>query len=285
MNAGHNTVTSQPADPATGNGEGSGRRPGRLRTSLENAADMAAFGGLALRSLGGARRYGSEVLRQTGIVILSSGLVIWLMEFVIGAVFAVQGNYISSQFGAKGYVGVFPALGGLRATAPEMWGWILSAKVGCGLVAEIGSMRISEEIDALEVMGIPSKPYLVGTRLLAAWIAMPFLYLVGLAVSYVGSWLVIIHMLDTVSEGGFFQVFWAFQSPIDLLFSMLWMLTLGTLIVLVGCYFGYTAKGGPVGVGLNTARSMVVNMVLVSAIGMFCQQLFWGGFPNAPIGN
>jgi phospholipid/cholesterol/gamma-HCH transport system permease protein len=166
-----------------------------------------------------------------------------------------------------------------------MWGWILSAKVGCGLVAELGSMRISEEIDALEVMGIPPKPYLVGTRILAAWLAMPFLYLVGLALSHVGSYLVIIYMLKTVSEGGFFQVFWAFQSPADLLFSMLWMLILGTLIVLVSCYFGYTARGGPVGVGQNTARSMVVNMVLVSVIGMFCQQLFWGGFPNAPIGN
>ena len=285
-----NTGRENPADQrgtsvAVAEDDGVARPPKRLQTAIENAADMASFGVEALRSLAGARRFGSEVLRQTGIVILSSGLVIWLMEFVIGAVFAVQGNYISSQFGAKGYVGVFPALGGLRATAPEMWGWILSAKVGCGLVAELGSMRISEEIDALEVMGIPPKPYLVGTRLLAAWLAMPFLYLVGLALSHVGSYLVIIYMLKTVSEGGFFQVFWAFQSPSDLLFSMLWMLILGTLIVLVSCYFGYTARGGPVGVGQNTARSMVVNMVLVSVIGMFCQQLFWGGFPNAPIGN
>jgi phospholipid/cholesterol/gamma-HCH transport system permease protein len=261
------------------------KRTGRVQTALENAADMATFALDTFRSLGGVWAYTSEVFRQTGIIILSSGLVIWLMEFVIGAVFAVQGHYISSQFGAKGYVGVFPALGGLRATAPEMWGWILSAKVGCGLVAEIGSMRISEEIDALEVMAIRPKPYLVGTRLIAAWIAMPFLYLVGLGLSYLGSWVVLIHVLDTVSEGGFFQVFWAFQSPIDLLFSMLWVLLLGTLIVLVACYYGYTASGGPVGVGRNTAKSMVANMVLVSAIGMICQQLFWGGFPNAPIGN
>jgi phospholipid/cholesterol/gamma-HCH transport system permease protein len=219
------------------------------------------------------------------MIIISSGLVIWLMEFVIGAVFAVEGHYITRQFGAGGYVGVFPALGGLRTCAPEMWGWILSAKVGCGLVAEIGSMRITEEIDALEVMGIRPMPYLVGTRLIAAWIAMPFLYIVGLGLLYISSWFVIVHVLKTVSEGGYFDVFWAFQSPLDVLFSVIWTMILGTMVVIIGCYYGYNARGGPVGVGTNTARSMVVNMVLVSLIGLICQQIFWGGFPNAPIAN
>jgi phospholipid/cholesterol/gamma-HCH transport system permease protein len=166
-----------------------------------------------------------------------------------------------------------------------MWGWILSAKVGCGLVAEIGSARISEEIDALEVMGVESKPYLVATRFLGALIAMPFLYIVGLGVLYLSSWFMLVHILHTVSSGGFFSILWSFQSPLDLLFSMLWMVAVGTVIVLVGCYYGYTAHGGPVGVGRNTAKSMVVNMVLVSFLGLLAQQAFWGGFPNAPIAN
>jgi phospholipid/cholesterol/gamma-HCH transport system permease protein len=256
-----------------------------LSEKLENMVEIIVFFGQVFASIPRTRKYASEVFRQTGILIISSGLIIWFMELLIGAVFAVQGHYLTRQFGAAGYVGIFPALGGLRTCAPEMWGWILAAKVGCGLVAEIGSARISDEVDALEVMGIESKPYLIATRLIAALIAMPFLYIVGLGLLYVSSYFMVVHVLHTVSSGGFLTILWAFQSPLDLLFSMIWTVVLGTIVVLVGCYYGYTASGGPVGVGQNTAKSMVVNMVLVSVIGLLAQQAFWGGFPNAPIAN
>ncbi|HEY9418103.1 MAG TPA: ABC transporter permease [Pseudonocardia sp.] len=256
-----------------------------LTTKLTNMVEIIVFFGQAIRSIPRTRAYSSEVLRQSGILIVSSGLIIWFMQIMIGAVFAVEGNYLTRQFGAPGYVGIFPALGGLRTTSPEMWGWILAAKVGCGLVAEIGSARISDEIDALEVMGIEPKCYLVGTRLLAALVAMPFLYVTGVALSYLSSYVMIVHILGTVSEAGFLTILWAFQNPLDLLFSTLWGVLLGTIVILVGCYYGYTASGGPVGVGKNTAKSMLVNMVLVSVVGLLAQQLFWGGFPNAPIAN
>lgn len=247
--------------------------------------EMIVFCASAIATIPRTRQFASEVLRQIGYLVISSGLIIWFMQLMIGAVFAVEGNYLTRQFGAPGYVGIFPALGGLRTTAPEMWGWILAAKVGCGLVAEIGSARISEEIDALEVMGIEPKTYLIGTRVLAALVAMPFLYVTGVALSYVSSYLMIVHVLGTVSSAGFLTILWAFQNPLDLLFSTLWGLALGTIVILVGCYYGYTASGGPIGVGKNTAKSMLVNMVLVSVVGLLAQQAFWGGFPNAPIAN
>lgn len=264
----------------------SGGAVSQFEELLQNAIHMGTFFVQSCRSIPRAvRAYPSEVLRQCGIIIISSGVIIWLMELIMGAVFAVQGHYITRQFGAPGYVGIYPALGGLRTAGPEMWGWILSAKVGCGLVAEIGSMRISEEIDALELMGIEPVPYLVGTRVLAAMIAMPFLYIVGLGLLYLGSWFMIVKVLHTVSPGGFSEVLWSFQSPLDLLFSVIWTIVLGLLVVLVGCHYGYTAKGGPVGVEINTSKSMVVNMVLVSLVGLIFQMLFWGGFANAPIAN
>ncbi|MDT7706024.1 MAG: phospholipid/cholesterol/gamma-HCH transport system permease protein [Pseudonocardiales bacterium] len=283
-NRGNRQSSARPQPPATDLGPGA--VVAKVGELLENAVQMLRFFGKVSVSIPRAvRLYPSEVLRQCGILILSSGMIIWFMELVLGVVFAVQGHYISRQFGAPGYVGVYPALGGLRTGGPEMWGWILAAKVGCGLVAELGSMRISEEVDALEVMGVEPVPYLVGTRVLAATIAMPFLYIVGLGLLYVGSWFMIVKVLHTVSPGGFFDVLWAFQSPLDLLFSMIWTVVLGVLVVLVGCYYGYTAKGGPVGVGMNTSRSMVINMVLVSLLGLIFHQLFWGGFANAPIAN
>lgn len=257
----------------------------RVRSGITSAGEMVDFVLRTLRSLANVRLYVSEVFRQAGILVLSSGLVIWFMQITLFAVVSINVHYLTTQFGVRSYVGSVNVLVNLRGTAPEMWGWILAAKVGCGLVAEIGSMRINEEIDAMQVMGVRPQAYLVGTRLIAAWIAMPFMYLISLGLGYLSAWVVVVDVMGTASAGGYAHTFWAFQSPLDLFFSLTWAMVLGTIIVLVSCYFGYTAKGGPVGVGRNTAKAMVVNMILISVVGMTFEQLFWGGFPNSPIAN
>jgi phospholipid/cholesterol/gamma-HCH transport system permease protein len=169
--------------------------------------------------------------------------------------------------------------------SPYMWAYIWAAKVGCGLVAELGSMRIAEEVDALEVMGIHSRSYLVGTRVLACWLAMPFLFIVGLGVTYVAMYLVVVKELGDVSSGGYLYIFWLFQNPYDLFAATFRVMVYGTIVTFVGCYFGYTASGGPVGVGKATAKSMMWNMVLIHLAGILTVQFFWGLNPNAPISN
>jgi phospholipid/cholesterol/gamma-HCH transport system permease protein len=161
----------------------------------------------------------------------------------------------------------------------------VSAKVGTGIVAELGAMRISEEIDALEVMGLNSVTFLCATRLLAAWMVLPFMYLAGVGVAFVASYIAVVQQIGFTSSGGYLLSFWQFQNPPDLLFSLIKGMTMATAIVLVGCYYGYTASGGPVGVGKATAKSMVLNLVLVTLIGMLGTQVFWGANPRAPIGG
>jgi phospholipid/cholesterol/gamma-HCH transport system permease protein len=263
--------------------------PGTLvskgRGILETAGDITRFSFEALRTIPKLRLYPSEVFRQAAILIVSSGFIVWLMEFVIGLQCGLEGNYTLKQIGAPGYSGIFSAWCAIREMAPYMWGYILAAKVGCGLVAEIGSMRISEEIDALEVIGVRPMPYIVASRIVGAWSALPFLYIVGLGVMYFAEWLVVVRQLGEVSNGGYLLNFWLFQNPTDFLYSLMKIMAMGTVIVFVGCYYGYKASGGPVGVGWNTAKSMMLNMVLVHVIGMFGTQLFWGLSPNAPIAN
>jgi phospholipid/cholesterol/gamma-HCH transport system permease protein len=162
---------------------------------------------------------------------------------------------------------------------------MLSAKVGTGIVAELGSMRISDEIDALEVMGVQPMLYLCATRLLAAWIALPFIYLVAIGVAYIASYIAVVQQIGDTSSGGYFLIFWMFQNPPDLLFSLIKGMVMATIIVLVGCYYGYTASGGPVGVGAATAKSMALNIVLVHVVGMVGTLVFWGANPRAPIGG
>ena len=247
--------------------------------------EIVRFSGQILRGLPEVRSFWSEVFRQAAILVLSSALIIWLMEFVIGTMCGTEAIYTLKQVGAPIYSGIFNAWCALREMTPYMWGYILAAKVGCGLVAEIGSMRISDEIDAIEVMGIDSHVYLVGTRVVAAWMSMPFLYAVSLAMMSLGEILVTVYLVGGVSPGGHNYIFWLYQNPLDYFFSMCKAMAMGTTIVFVACYYGYTVRGGSVEVGKNTAKSMILNMILIHVIGALGTQLFWGSTPNAPIGN
>jgi phospholipid/cholesterol/gamma-HCH transport system permease protein len=264
---------------------GPGTVASKARGILETAGDITKFSFEAIRAIPKLRLYPSEMFRQAAILIVSSGFIVWLMEFVIGLQCGLEGNYTLKQIGAPVYSAIFSAWCAVREMAPYMWGYILAAKVGCGLVAEIGSMRISEEIDALEVIGVRPMAYIVATRVVGAWIALPFLYIIGLGIMYFAEWLVVVRQLGEVSNGGYLNLFWLFQNPTDFFYSLLKIMAMGTAIVFVGCYYGYKARGGPVGVGWNTAKSMMLNMVLVHVIGMFGTQLFWGLSPNAPIAN
>jgi phospholipid/cholesterol/gamma-HCH transport system permease protein len=226
-----------------------------------------------------------EALRQTGILILGSAIVIWGLVFIAGLTCGIEGAYLNRALGSPSYAGVFSAWCDLREIAPYAFAYMLAAKVGTGIVAELGSMRISDEIDALEVMGIEPVTYLAGTRLLAAWIAFPFIYLSAVGVMFFASWLAVVEQVGDVSSGGYFLIFWMFQNPLDLLYSLIKGMSMATVIVLVGCYFGYTASGGPVGVGAATAKSMALNIVLIHAVGMLTSLAFWGANPRAPIGG
>jgi phospholipid/cholesterol/gamma-HCH transport system permease protein len=168
---------------------------------------------------------------------------------------------------------------------PYAFGYMMAAKVGTGFVAELGSMRISDEIDALEVMGFDSLVYLCGTRLLGMWMVIPFVYIIAVVVGFIGSYIAVVQQVGQVSPGGYLQLFWEFQNPLDLVYSAVKAVLMATFVVLVGCYYGYNASGGPVGVGRATAKSMVLNLVLVNLIGMLGTQVFWGGNPRAPIGG
>ena len=249
--------------------------------------EIAKFCGRIVGQVYGLRvlKFFGEALRQCGILILSSTLVIWGLVFIIGLQCGIEGAYFNRSVGAPAYAGVFSAWCDLRELVPYAFGYMMAAKVGTGIVAELGSMRISDEIDALEVMGIDSMVFLCATRLLAAWLVLPFMYIAAVGAGFFASYLAVVQQIGEVSSGGYFLIFWMFQNPPDLLYSCIKGIVMATAIVLVGCYYGYNASGGPVGVGTATAKSMVLNIVLVHLIGMLGTQLFWGANPRAPIGG
>jgi phospholipid/cholesterol/gamma-HCH transport system permease protein len=254
---------------------------------LDSLGEIARFGGGVAGQVYSGRvfRFFGEALRQAGILILGSALVIWGLVFVLGLQCGIEGAYLLRANGAPAYAGVFSAWCDLREILPYAFGYMLSAKVGTGIVAELGAMRISDEIDALEVMGIDSVTFLCATRLLAAWIVLPFMYIGAIGVAYIASYIAVVQQIGFTSAGGYLLVFWQFQNAPDFLYSLIKGMFMATAIVLVACYYGYNASGGPVGVGTATAKSMVLNLILVNLIGMLGTQVFWGANPRAPIGG
>ncbi len=106
-----------------------------------------------------------------------------------------------------------------------------------------------------------------------------------MAAGFIGSYIAVVQQIGEVSAGGYFQIFWQFQSPMDLVYSSVKGMLMATFVVLVGVYYGYNVSGGPVGVGRATAKSMVMNIFGIHVIGMLGTQIFWGGNPRAPIGG
>ena len=258
------------------------------REWLASTGEIARFGGGVVRDVWSLRvlRFFGETLRQAGILIVGSTLVIWSLVFLMGlGVCGIGGAYFTLSTGAPAYSGVFSAWCDLREAVPYAFGYMMAAKVGTGIVAELGSMRISDEIDALEVMGIDSMRFLCATKLLAAWMVLPFMYIAAVGAGFFASYLAVVQQIGEVSSGGFFLIFWMFQNPPDLFYSLIKGMAMATAIVLVGCYYGYNASGGPVGVGTATAKSMVLNTVMVHLVGMVGTQIFWGSNPRAPIGG
>lgn len=258
---------------------------GPVRSIVHEAGEIAAFTGRVLLELRGVTRYTSEILRQAGILILGSALVIWGMQFIVGMECAIESNYVLRGYGATTYSGVVTSWCAVREMAPYMFAYIVAAKIGCGLVAEIGSMRINDEIDALEATGLNPYRYLLATRLVAAWITFPLMYFVGLGVHFIADYLTIVVQLGDTSRGAWETVHWAFTAPSDLVYSLVKIMLMGTSIVLIGMYYGFRASGGPVGVGTATARSMILNLVVIHIIGSVVTMVFWGLSPNAPVGG
>ena len=254
---------------------------------VSSFGEIVKFGAKVVGEIFSGRvlKFFGEALRQAGILITSSTLVIWGLVFIIGLQCGIEGAYFTQSEGTPAYSGVFSAWCDLRELVPLVFGYMMAAKVGTGIVAELGSMRISDEIDALEVMGISGMTFLCATRLLAAILVLPFVYISAIGAGFLASYLAVVQQIGVVSSGGFFLIFWQFQNPPDLLYSLIKAMTMAVVIVIVGCYYGYNASGGPVGVGTATAKSMVLNLVAVHLIGMLGTQLFWGANPRAPIGG
>lgn len=201
--------------------------------------------------------------------------VIVTMSFFTGVEVGMQGHSALEQLGTSAFAGFFSAYFNTREIAPLVAGIALAATVGCGFTAQLGAMRISEEVDALEVMAIPSLPYLVTTRVIAGLIAIIPLYMLGLLASYFATKLTITAVYGQ-SEGTYDHYFNLFLPPEDVLWSFFKVLIFAVLVIMIHCYYGYYASGGPVGVGVAVGRAVRTSIVVINVADLMMSMAIWG---------
>jgi len=230
------------------------------------------------------RRYKKEILRILAEVTLGSGAlaviggtvgVITAMCFFTGTEVGLQGYAALNQLGTAAFSGFVSAYFNTREIAPLVAAIALAATVGCGFTAQLGAMRISEEIDALEVMAIPSLPFLVTTRIIGGLIAIIPLYMVGLMSSYLATRLTITAIYGQ-SSGTYDHYFDLFLPPEDVLWSFFKVLVFAVLVILIHCYYGYYASGGPVGVGVAVGRAVRTSIVVINVADLMMSMAIWG---------
>jgi phospholipid/cholesterol/gamma-HCH transport system permease protein len=246
------------------------------------------FSGQAMRALVGQvllrRRFLPEVGRQvsdivvgTGAVVVGGGMVfvIGAMSMATGATVGIQGYEGLRSLGAESLTGLVTSFGNVREVTPIIAGIALAAQVGSSFTAELGAKRISEEIDALEVMSIPPIAYLVSTRILGALIAIIPLYLISLFASFFAAQFVTTQLLG-LSQGVYDYYFRLFLPPIDVLYSLIKALVFAVLVVLIHCWYGYNASGGPEGVGVAVGKAIRTSIVVIVIVNLFLSYVFWG---------
>jgi phospholipid/cholesterol/gamma-HCH transport system permease protein len=230
------------------------------------------------------RRYKKEVLRLLAEVALGSGAlaviggtvgVIAAMTFFTGTEVGLQGYAALNQLGTSAFSGFVSAYFNTREIAPLVSAIALAATVGCGFTAQLGAMRISEEVDALEVMAVPSVPFLVTTRIIAGMIAIVPLYVIGLLASYAATRFTVTTVFGQ-STGTYDHYFTTFLPPGDVLWSFGKVIVFSVVIILIHCFHGYTASGGPAGVGIAVGRAVRTSIVVVSVLDLFLSMAIWG---------
>lgn len=261
----------------------------RLTTRSEGLGRFVLFAGvvllravtdviLRLRFRRTVIRHVSDVVAGAGAVVIGGGMVfvVGAMALAVGATVGVQAVAGLSQLGAESYIGIVGALANTREITPLIAAVALSAQVGASFTAEIGAMRIAEEIDALEVMSIPSQVYLVSTRLVALVVSLVPLYLVALFASFLGTRFVTT-VLFGVSPGQYDYYFQLYLPPIDILYSLIKVVVFALEVGLIHGYFGYYATGGPAGVGRGVGIAIRITIITVVATNLLLSYVFWGG--------
>lgn len=251
--------------------------------------EQALFYGQSMRYIPNAlTRYRRETIRLiaemtmgTGALVLIGGTVgvATFLTLASGGVIAVQGFSSLGDIGIEALTGFLSAFLNVRIVAPVVAGIALAATIGAGATAQLGAMRVAEEIDAVESMAVHAVSYLVSTRLIAGLIAIIPLYSLAVLAAFFAARFTTVY-INGQSPGLYDHYFDTFLNPVDLLWSFAQAIVMSVAVMLVHTYHGFNATGGPVGVGIAVGQAVRTSLVVVVVITLFISLAVYGGSGN-----
>lgn len=199
---------------------------------------------------------------------VGSIFIVCLTGLFTGAVFALQGAVAFRLFNAESLVGSTVALSLTRELSPVLTGLMVTGRAGSGIATELGTMRVTEQIDAMQSMAVNPVQYLVVPRFIAGLVMVPVLSALFTFVGMVGAYFVGVKLLN-IDAGVFLGKTYWFVDPIDLTSGLIKAVVFGGILTLVGCYKGFYAAGGARGVGIATTQAVVVSSVMILVADYF----------------
>lgn len=265
------------------------RELNRPVASLGRVGDHTLFYGRALAGVPHAFvHYRREIIRLIAEISMGAGalamiggtvVIVGFLTLAAGGTLAVQGYSSLGDIGIEALTGFLAAFINVRISAPVVAGIGLAATFGAGVTAQLGAMRINEEIDALDAMAIRPVEYLVSTRIVAGMIAITPLYSIAVILSFAASKLTTVGLFGQ-SAGLYNHYFSTFLNPVDLLWSFLQAILMAIAVLLVHTYFGYFATGGPSGVGVAVGNAVRTSLIVVISVTLLVSLSIYGSNGN-----
>ena len=258
-------------------------------TAIKRVGDQALFYWNAVAAIPYAiRNYRGEIVRLIAEISMGAGtlamiggtvVIVGFLTIATGGTLAVQGYSSLGNIGIEALTGFLSAFLNVRIVAPVVAGIALAATIGAGTTAQLGAMRVAEEIDAVESMAVHSVSYLVSTRIVAGLIAIIPLYSLSVLAAFFAARFTTVFINDQ-SSGLYDHYFNTFLIPTDLLWSFLQAIVMSIAVMLVHTYYGYNASGGPVGVGIAVGKAVRTSLVVVVVITLLISLAVYGGSGN-----
>jgi len=241
------------------------------RSAVETLAQIGQWGVLvidAIKALPKVGTWGRLLLGQMARVGVDSVPIAIFIATFTGIVMALQASYTFTGAIPLYFVGTLVGKTIILELGPVLTGLALSGRVGANIAAELGTMRVTEQIDALETLAYDPVAYLVVPRIVAGTLMMPAVVILACAVGIAGGWATSLQLLD-MSSPEFMKGLRLFFDPYDVQFAAIKSLSFGFTITSIGCFFGFTTKGGAEGVGRSTTRAVVVSSMVILALDAF----------------
>ena len=241
------------------------------RSALDTAAQIGRWGGLlrdTIRALPKVDIWGRLLLGQLARIGVASVPIALFIATFTGVVMALQASYTFTGAVPLYFVGALVGKTMVLELGPVLTGLALSGRVGANIAAELGTMRVTEQIDALETLAYDPVAYLVVPRILAGLLMMPIVVVLATSIGIAAGWLTSLQLLD-MSTPEFMKGLRLFFLPWDVQFAVIKSISFGLTITSIGCFFGFTTEGGAEGVGLSTTRAVVVSSMVILVLDAF----------------